>query len=74
MTRPNPYEGGYAAARPCNGQELLSVAGLSPLPYWELFLGRPPVVKRHTTPVSGFFLFSRFTGPGVVSTRSRALT
>jgi hypothetical protein len=24
--------------------------------------------------VSGFFLFSRFTGPGVVSTRSCALT
>jgi hypothetical protein len=43
---PNTYEGGYAAARPCNGKELLSVAGLSPLPYWELFLGRPPGVKK----------------------------
>jgi len=54
---PNPYEGGYAAARPCNGKELLSVAGLSPLPYWELFLGRPPVVKRQTSPESGFVVF-----------------
>jgi hypothetical protein len=29
---PNTYEGGYAAVRPCNGKELLSAAGLSPLP------------------------------------------
>jgi hypothetical protein len=29
---PNPYEGGYAAARPCNGKARLSAARLSPLP------------------------------------------
>jgi hypothetical protein len=36
------YEGVYAPARPCNGQELRSVAVLSPIPYWEQFLGRSP--------------------------------
>jgi hypothetical protein len=34
----NTYERVYAAARQCNGEEFLSVAGLSSLPYWELFL------------------------------------
>jgi hypothetical protein len=43
---PLPYEGVYATARPCNGKELLSVAELSLLPYWELFLGRPQLLTR----------------------------
>jgi hypothetical protein len=38
--RPTAYEGVYATAPPCNGKELLSSAGLSPLSYWELLLGR----------------------------------
>jgi hypothetical protein len=42
---PNPYEGVYAPARPCNGKELPQVPEWPPLPHWELFLGRPPVVK-----------------------------
>jgi hypothetical protein len=37
-----------------------------PLTPEEQFLGRPPVVKRHTTPRSGFFPFSRCVGPGAV--------
>jgi hypothetical protein len=45
-TWPNPYEGGYAAARPCNGKEPLSVAGLSPLPNWALFRGNLIIPSR----------------------------
>jgi hypothetical protein len=50
---PNPYEGVYATAWPCNGKELSQVPGWPPLPHWELFLGRPPFVKRQTNPLSG---------------------
>jgi len=35
---------------------------------------RTPLVKRQTTPMSGFFLFFRFPGSSVVSSRSCALT
>jgi SAM-dependent methyltransferase len=45
IDRPNPYEGVYAAARPCNGKKLLSVSQVPQLPFWEPFLGRTPVVK-----------------------------
>jgi hypothetical protein len=63
---PNPYEGVYATAWPCNGKELSQVPGWPPLPHWELFLGRPLLVKGQTTPKSGFCpffpLFVRWPG------------
>jgi hypothetical protein len=34
----------------------------------------PPLVKRHTAPESGFFVFFRLGMSGVVSSRSRVLT
>jgi hypothetical protein len=37
-------------------------------------LMRTPLVKRQTTPMSGFFLFFRFPGSDVVSSQSCALT
>jgi hypothetical protein len=37
-------------------------------------LMRPPVVKRQTIPMSGFFLFSALLGPGDVGVRCRVLT
>jgi hypothetical protein len=37
-------------------------------------LMRTPVVKRHTTPKSGFLVFFRRVGPGVVSLSQRVLT
>jgi hypothetical protein len=71
----NTYEGVYATAWPCNGRELSQVPGWPPLPHWELFLGRPTVIKRQTTPRRGFFGFcSRGVRPGVVDFPSRAMT
>ena len=40
-----PYEGVYAAVRPCNGKELPQVPEWPPLPHWELFLGSPSKVS-----------------------------
>jgi hypothetical protein len=47
------------------------VAAQPPRP---LTLMRTPVVKRQTTPKSGFLRFFRFPGPGVVDSRSHWLT